>query len=221
MEEPQVEYIEEELQDPSLLEKLENEIESERNTNVRLNNALSNFQNIGGVDQNLVQWQLETEDILDKIEHFVRGDMVKQDDSGNVYYEAPTNEDLVILNEYGVNSIMQILGNYVNKIHMLSYYTPDRVNEVLADLGDELALFLFCNYEKMGLTTEFKKSRYTMLVLNILHLIESVYRKALFGKEREEANTGRLITQTNRYPGGDSMQLQQQPVKKKRFGIFG
>lgn len=209
----------EEIENP-FLERLEAELETEKTKNTQLYNELSNFSQGGTQDPNLVQWQLDTDDILDRIEHFMKGEIIKEDAEGNVDYIKPETDDLAILNSYGVNSVMQILGNYVNRIHMLSFYSDERVNEILADLGDELALFIFCNYEKMGMTTEFKKSRYAMLVINILHIIESCYRRALFGKEREEANTGRLITETNRYPGGNipSALVSQ---KKKRFGIFG
>lgn len=107
----------------------------------------------------------------------------------------PDNEkekDLIVLNDFGVNSIMLIIGNYIDKNTTLSFYKEERINEILSDLGTELTHFIFCNYEKMGMDTEFKKSKYPMIVLNIIHIIESAYRRALEGREKEIINTANI-----------------------------
>ncbi|KKL06301.1 hypothetical protein LCGC14_2597380, partial [marine sediment metagenome] len=114
------------------------------------------------------------------------------------------------------NSIMQILGNYINKNIILSYYDEERIYEILGDLGDELALFLYCNYEKMGMTTEFKKSRYILLVLNLLHIIESAYRRALHGNAMEQINTNTNIIQNERIGVGGGLM----PMPKKKFNLL-
>jgi hypothetical protein len=165
------------------------------------------------VDKNLVQWGLDTDEILDRIEHFLKGDVIKTDEEGNIRCVAPKYKEIVILNEYGVNSIMQIIQGYVNKNTMLSFYTEERIYEILSDFGYELTDFIFSNYERMGMDTEFKKSRYKMIVINILHIVESAYRRALFGKEREEANTGRIITQNDR---GGGINLGNSPSPQRR-----
>jgi len=164
---------------------------------------------------NIIQWIAETDDILDKIEHFLKGDVVKTDEQGNVSFVEQTDEDLIILNEYGVNSIMQILGNYINRNVILSFYELERVYEILGDIGDELATFILCNYEKMGMTTEFKKARYILMVLQVLHIIESSFRRALGGKAMEEINTGRTVIQS------ENIGMMRNPqMPKKRFNPF-
>ncbi len=198
------------------LEELEQQNKKLINKNLDLSSAVSGSSFENNQNSNLIQYQLGSDDILDKIEHFLKGDMVKEDDEGNIIYVTQKNKDLVLLNPYGVNIIMQILENYVNRNTNLSFYDDERVNEILADLGDELADFVLCNYERIGLDTEYKKSRYKLLVLNILHIIESAYRRALFGKEREGINSTRIVTQTEGL-GTANRDLSQQ---KRKFNLL-
>ena len=206
----------EELPDDNYLNALEQQNAELKNKNIELAGAVSGSSFNSNQDGNLIQYQLGSDDILDKIEHFLKGDIIKVDKEGNVFYEAQSNQDLVLLNSYGVNIIMQILGNYVNRNTNLSFYDEARVNEILADFGDELADFVLCNYERIGLDTEYKKSRYKLLVLNILHIIESAYRRALMGKEREGINSTRIVTQTE---GLGSMN-RNIPQTKKKFNLM-
>ena len=196
------------------LETSEREKKELQNKNTEYQSFISNSSFNNAEEGNQRQWQLEVEDVLDKIEHFLKGDAIVTDAEGNTFYQEQKDKDLVILNKYGVNSVMQILGNYVNRNHMLSFYDEDRINEIMSDIGDELAKFIFCNYEKMGMDTEFKKSRYILLVMSILHIIESTYRRALRGETARLNNTDIKILQTDNM-GLNKMQQPQIPIKKK------
>lgn len=195
------------------LSQIEGENQDLRSNATQLQTAMSSSMYQGQQDNNLIQYQLESTELLERIEHFLKGDYIAvNQETGDQHYAKQENEDLVLFNEYGVNSIMNIIGNYIDKNTMLSYYDEERINEILADLGDTLADFIFNNYDRMGMTTEFKKSRYNMIVLNILHAIESTYRRALKGKEREEINSSRILTQSD-ITGG----VPRGGVPKKRF----
>ena len=135
-------------------------------------------------------------------------------DKGKKEFVEIVNEDLILLNDYGVNSILVIIGSYIDKNTILSNYDEMRINEMLADLGDELANFIYCNYEKIGMDTEFKKTRYQLMVLGILHSIESTFRRSLKGKTMEDINTSRIFTQS------DSLGNRPQQPTKKAFSPF-
>ena len=124
------------------------------------------------------------------------------------------DEELVLFNDYGVNSIMSIIGNYIDKNTILSNYDEMRINEIMADLGDELANFIYCNYEKMGMDSNFKKTRFQLTVLTILHAIESTYRRALRGKTMEDLNSSRIFTQS------DNLGRSPTAPQKKKFSPF-
>lgn len=196
------------------------EIESEnsalRDKNNEINTAMVSSNFAGNDPSNEIRYQLDCAELLARIEHFLKGEVMSFDDDQNEYWSKQTNEDLVLFNEYGVNAIMSIIGNYIDKNTMLSRYDEMRINEILADLGDELIKFIFCNFEKMGMDTEFKKTRYELTVLTIIHGIESTYRKAIQGKTSEEINTSRIFTQSDslgRMP-------QQMMPQKQGFSVF-
>lgn len=224
-------------------------------------------------DQNLIQYQLETDKILERIEHFLRGDTIKFGDGGT-YFDTPTknvlarvrkdkrtgityyiqevkksmssseekknvlvkiinkngdevnvmetDSKLILgklnkvkllnlgfkyvevvddekkpLNEYGVAEFMRVISMYVTKETFLSYYTEQRIFDIMADLGDALNNFLYCNYEKMGMDSKFKESKYTIMILNILHTIESCYRRAIGGAEQYNLRSRSIVSETH------------------------
>ncbi len=217
------------------LKKLEIENANLRDTNSALNQHVNQSQTSayqGEEGANLIQYQVDTGEMLGKIEHFLRGEYVTVDPEGNEYWAKPkktiavtkkgkeeefievVDEDLILFNEYGVNSIMSIIGNYIDKNTILSNYDEMRIYEILADLGDELANFIYCNYEVMGMNTNFKKTRFQLTVLTILHSIESTYRRALRGKTMEDLNSSKIFTQSDRIGAGNM------PQAKKKFNPF-
>lgn len=222
------------MEGEDFLQKLQNEADELRQKNTQLNTALSSSAYQGNEDANLIQYQVDTGEMLGKIEHFLRGEYIAVDKDGNEYWAKPMknvriqnkrtkkitekeiiDKDHILFNDYGVNSVMSIIGNYIDKNTILSFYDEMRINEILADLGNELANFIFCNYEKMGMDTEFKKTRFQLVVLNILHIVESAYRRAIRGKTMEDINTSRIFTQLESMGGGRS----PMPTKKK-FNLF-
>jgi len=145
--------------------------------------------------------------ILDKIKN------IKLTDCGYKYVEV-SDEDKKPFNDYGVAELMRIISMYVTKETFLSYYSDERINEILADLGDALNNFLYCNYEKMGMDTKFKESKYTIICLNLLHAIESCYRRAIEGMEQDNLRTRSIVTQ-NQSQGGGYGNMKHSPMKKK------
>jgi hypothetical protein len=195
-----------------MIDRLKAEVQSLRDRNSELTGiSATNFS--PRPDNNLIQLQLDTSYLLSNIEHFLRGDTVIIDDKGNEIYQRPQDPDQIVLNEFGINLVMSTIGEYIDKNTFLSFYTVERIYEILADLGEELSDVIFCNYEKMGLTTEFKKSRYKLIVLTILHTIESAYRRAISGKAVEELNTSRLYTPSS----ASQMRTMNAPIKKPGF----
>ncbi len=185
------------MDNKDILAQLQEQAEELKAKNTQLNTALGSSSYQGQEDGNLIQYQLDTGEMLGKIEHFLRGEYITTDKQGNEFWAKQENESLILFNDYGVNSIMSIIGNYIDKNTMLSFYDDMRINEILADLGDALSNFVFCNYDVMGMDTEFKKTRYPLVVITLLHAIESAYRRALRGKTSEDLNTSRIFTQSD------------------------
>ncbi len=160
-------------------------------------------------NDNLIIWQLELDNILERIEHLLKGDMIKDDGEGNMIYEAPKDISLIILNDYGVQLIMNVISFYLNRNTILSNYNEDRIYEILFDLGNELTDVIDINYEKMGLSAMEKKSRCILLIINILNTIESAYKRSLSGGERDSLRSARVVTQSLTPGGGMPNQIQR------------
>lgn len=196
------------------IKQLENEVS---NANLRANQSTqtmisSSMYNSQGMDQNLIVYQLEFDNIMDRLEHQLRGDVIKTDNEGNQFWSAPTkkikdpktgkekevvDEDLQTLNDYGVSLIMNTIGSYLNRNTVLSNYDIDRINEILYDLGNKIRIIIYCSYERMGLVTDTKRSRYAFIVMSVLHAVESAYRRALNGEESKGLRTARVVTQND------------------------
>ncbi len=203
----------------NIIQELEND-KNKKDTKINeLNQSLSNsIYASQNQDPNLIVYQLEMDNILEKIEHLLRGDVIKEVEGEMVY---TSGEDrLKILNEYGVQLIMNTISFYLNRNTILSAYTEDRIFEILADLGEELSDVILCNYQAMGMVDMQKKSRYPMLVLNILHLIESAYNRSISGGERESLRTGRIVTQNEGMGRSAMMNQMNSPMRPSKFSLF-
>lgn len=184
----------------------------------QINNLSSNNSSMFNANSNpnLIVYQLELDNILERIEHLLRGDVIEQDQEGNVIYVEPKDQSLIVLNDYGVKLIMNIISTYLNRNTILSNYSEERINKILYNLSIELIDVIYVNYEKMGMDTIEKKSRFPSLVVSIVHAIESSYMRALSGKERESLRSARMVTQNE--PLGNGM---QRPYSSgKRFKMF-
>ena len=162
--------------------------------NVKLSQAL----NVMGSDKregNFLHHQISTEDMIDKLEHFYRGDKQGYNADGDLVWKKQKNKELITFNEFGVTSLMEIIVKYIDKNTLLSSYTEDRIYQIIADLGKELILFILCNYEKMGMDTHFKKTKFRLIITTTTHIIESTYRRAIGGKTLLEINQSRVIGQ--------------------------
>jgi len=167
-------------------------------------------------DQNFLHHQISTEDLLDRIEHFYRGDYQGPDENGDIVWLEQPNTELKTFNDFGVTSLMEIITKYLDKNTTLSFYTSQRIYEILGDIGDDLILFLLCNYEKMGMDTHFKKTRFRLVITNTVHIIESAYMRALQGRTMEEVNQSKVVGQFGNLPEHPQIQPNQ-PGRIARF----
>jgi hypothetical protein len=202
------------------LKQLEQENQAQQSQINHLTSVASSSGLFGQKDSNIVSMEIDTDDILERVEHFLRGDLAERS-GDNVVWRTPENSPYALLNEAGINQVMQILHGYVSRVHSLSYYENiERIYEILADLGEELSCVIYCNYEKMGMDTPYKKSKYKLIVLYILHSIESNYRKALRGNQLREINSARIIFPQENMGGMSSgMNAQRKKGIWERFGL--
>jgi len=161
------------------------------------NEDYSNFSDNPNLDQqNLIEWQLDFKKDLEEIRLYLSGYKEGYDDKGNWTYLPPKEDEEVPFNEFGVNVIMGHIRAYLNRNTVLSHYDEKRIKKILFDLGNKLGDEIEQTYEKLGMDTAYKQRRFKLIVLNILNMSESAYRRALKGGERESLRTNRQVSQT-------------------------
>ncbi len=271
--------MEEGFEPEAYMSNLEMDNEKLKQDNLKLSGGMIAQGFAPEENQNLIEYQLETDKILARIRSFLQGDTVKFTPQGESYFGEPTknvlakvvkdkgtgisyfiqevkqvgdsseikknvlvkiinkdgtqidvmqmdsklilkklkniklkslgyryvevvDEEQKPLNALGVSQLMSTISMYVTKETFLSYYSEERINEIMGDLGDALNDFLYCNYEKMGMDSKFKESKYTILILNILHTIESCSRRAIGGAEQYNLRSRSIVSESH---GGSSI----------------
>ncbi|HME87271.1 MAG TPA: hypothetical protein VKE88_02565, partial [Candidatus Nanoarchaeia archaeon] len=132
---------------------------------------------------NSVEWQVELDSILERIEHMLRGDKPKFI-NGSVVYMAPENDEDKVLNDHGVSEVMRIATAYINRNTIFSNYEEEMINWKVKDFGSEINDLFFMKYDEFGLNTAEKRKRYPILVRELIDMVHSTYLRALGGEER-------------------------------------
>jgi len=167
-------------------------------------------------DPNLIQWQLQLDDILERIDHLLRGHEIKFSSDGTLKWAEPKDKNKKLFNEYGVQEILRILSMYLNRNTILSNYDEETINWKVYDLGIEISDLIYMKYEDMGLDTPEKIKLYMITVREIIDTIHSTYLRALNGGERESLKTARHIIQNqNMNPEQEYAETQ----KSKKFSL--
>ena len=221
---------------PDYYSQMQEELELQRNQNQQLNNALqSSEQNLYSNEetQNLVRWQLDLKEDLDKIYHLLRGDVVGYNEQGEMCYLPQKNVDLQPFSAYGVQLIMNILSFYLNRNTILSNYDLPTIQWKVNDFGIRLTDLIFNKYEDMMCTLEEKDMKdatrlkdhlsekiklYDIIVGELVDTVHSAYLRAYNGGERESLRTARHVTQSE--PLTKMGMPQMMGMSKKKGSMF-
>jgi len=184
------------------------------------------FDNFGGMgmnnpqvsEQNLIEWQLDFTKDLQEIRMYLSGYKEGYDKLNNWTFLPPKEGEAVPFNDYGVNVIMGHIRCYLNRNTVLSHYDDKRIKKILFDLGNKLGDEIEMTYEILGMDTEDKRKKFPLVVMNILHMVESAYNRALRGGERESLRTARQVTQNE--PLGQGNYNQPQTPRRNKFRLM-
>ena len=150
---------------------------------------------------NLIKWQLELDNILERCEHILRGDKLIFE-NGSLIWTRNTDPKDNILNDYGVQEVIRVLSMYLNRNTILSDYDDEEIREKVLDFGRELNDLFFMKYEEMGLIGLEKRKNYPMLLREMVDIVHSAYKRALHGGEKRSLREARQITQSETLQGG-------------------
>lgn len=189
------------------------ELTGNKSSTTGSNSRVSSFGSRANED--IVKLQLELNDILERTEHLLRGDIVIVENGKKKWVDNPNPKDN-LLNEYGVNLIMKLLSMYVNRDRVLGDYDSKEIAFKVLDFGIRLNNLIFMKYDEMGMDTEDKRKEYSMLVGALTDLVHNVYTRAKDGGERRSLREMINVNQNNQMQMGYSGMPQGQMQPKVR-----
>jgi len=188
---------------------IEQELEVEKQRGSELAKANYGQMNLFNQEneENLIKYQLDMRDILDRLYHLLKGDVLKEDAEGNILYREPESPESKPFNEFGVQLLMNIMQFYLNRNTILSNYDDDTIKWKVYDFGIEVSDLIHNRYDEMMITIKTdnqeeldlhvskKLKLYTMIVKQLVDTVHSAYLRAYHGGERESLRTARTVTQ--------------------------
>lgn len=184
----------------------------------RQNSQISSFSS--RQDENIIRWQLELNDILERAEHILRGDIPEFKD-GHIIWVQNKHPEENPMNEKGVGEVMKILAMYVNRNTILSDYDNKEINIKVFDAGRDINNLVFMRYEDFGMDTEEKKKNYPIIVREIIDVIHSAYKRALDGAEKRSLREMVSITQaTTHQMDGRGVTINNQGQANRERGLL-
>jgi len=152
----------------------------------------------------IARWQLELNDILERAEHVLKGDIVVFENNQLIWKPNP-NPEQNTLNENGVQLCMKLLSMYINRNTILSDFKDEEIRYKVLDFGKRFNDLIFLKYDEMGMDTEEKRKEYASLVGAMTDIVHSAYGRAKDGMERESF---RKMINVNQASNGNNMMPQ-------------
>jgi len=112
------------------------------------NNLASGYLN--PEETNLVKWQLDINEDLERIRHLLKGD--ERDPHRPNVWISTKDPNLSPFNDYGVRLLMQIMNSYLNRNTILSNYDDKTIQWKVLDFGNNVADLIFNKFEEMMIT---------------------------------------------------------------------
>jgi len=132
------------------IETIEKQLELEKMNRMNLQKEYSQtsaFTPTG--EKNLVEYQLDLREELDRIYHLLSGHILKYDKDNNEIWAEPQDDRLKIFSEYGVKLIMNIISFYINRNTLLSNFDETTIIWKVRDFGIELSDLFENKYEDL------------------------------------------------------------------------
>jgi hypothetical protein len=172
-------------------------------------------------ETDLSKWQLELNDILERAEHILRGDIPKYEKGVLIWSKNPDMSENP-LNEKGIREITKILVMYINRNTILSDYSEKEISLKVYDFGKRLSDAIFMSYDTMGLDTEEKRKAYATIVGELVDMVHSSFKRALHGGERRSLREMINIQQSSSSPmysdmGGGMHQRERSVLNPNRY----
>ncbi len=129
---------------------------TQKDTQIVTANKAANSVFQSNQDVNLIELQIEMDSILEKLDHSMRGHVLKLDGKGNYIWQEPDDTSSKVLSEAGVQALLRILSVYLSRNTILSNYDEKKINNRIYDIGTEINDLIFTKYEEFFYSSGFE-----------------------------------------------------------------
>ena len=98
-------------------------------------------------EKNLAEAQLDCNETLTKINHLLKQDILKVNESGVLDWEEIEDEKKRVLTNEGVDKIMQVMQSYINKETLLSNFDEKTIARRMLQFSLSFSALIFLKYE--------------------------------------------------------------------------
>lgn len=134
-------------EDLRTLDLMKKELDQERIRRMGIENDFNNQNSVNLKDLNVIEFQLDLKEELDKIYHLLKGDIIERTEDGGEIWVESKDDRMKILSDYGVKQLMNSIYFYINKNTLLSNYDETTIYWKVRDFGIEIADLMFNRYE--------------------------------------------------------------------------
>lgn len=206
--------MDEQIVSTNYLDQMEADLQGLQLQNSQLKNQQMSMFGMPAED-NLIKYQLDMKEELDRLYHLLKGHQIKEDANGNMMYVDAEDDSMKPFNEFGVQTLMNIMSFYLNRNTLLSNYDEATINWKVLDFGREVSDLILCRYVEMGMDTPEKIRMYPMIIKELVDTVHSAYLRALDSGERDSLRTARTI---NQHENIGNMPMHNQ--NNKKFSLF-
>lgn len=161
----------------------------------------------------LTRFQLDLSQTKADISHWLNGDIPSEDPkTGKVTWEKNTDENLKVLNNFGIREVMRIINMYLTKDVILSNLKEEMINKMCSRIGEEINDLFFTKYDEIGLESGKGMKNYSSIVVTLSDIIYVTLMRAKDGKERISVTENRNVNQN---------EIIGMPGTPQRSGLFG
>ena len=114
-------------------------------------------------EKGMLKEQLDLTEELERIEHLLRGHVLKDTGKGVRDWVEPKDKELIVLTEYGIHLVLNTINWYLNKNTLLSNYSEEVINQKMEDFASDLNDTMFMEYEKVFQYPAFEECKKVLL----------------------------------------------------------
>ena len=128
-------------------------------------------------DNDFNKWLEQSDDILNLLEHDLRGDVLIED-KGGIFWQ---RKGRPLLNDYGISFVIGYIRHFTNKNTYMSNIDDRRVSTICLTTSIAITDALFYRWREFGISPD----NFGVIVEHINNFVEFAARRAMGGGERK------------------------------------